>query len=96
MFLCNITKFRVIFKRLYLLLIYLCLLYTLSYGKMKTWFIDMRRSIGVYLNDFDKSNITSLVGRLLNVEKSAFSLMFCADEKFFLFIVSEVPVIEIE
>ena len=48
---------------------------------MKTWFIDLHISIGVYLNDFDKSNVTTLIGILLNIEKSAFFLMFRPDKK---------------
>ena len=63
---------------------------------MKTWFIDLHISISVYLNDFDKLNITSLIGRLLNVEKRAFFLMFRPDKKLLLIIGSENPVIEIE
>ena len=47
---------------------------------MKTWFIDLHISIAVYLNDFDKSNITTLIG-ILNIEKSAFFLMFRPDKK---------------
>ena len=70
------------FEGLCLLFIHLCLLYTLWSGKIKTWFIDLHISIGVYLNDFDKSNITSLIERLLNVEQSAFSQMFCPNWKF--------------
>ena len=50
MLLCSSLKLQnlgVFFEGLYLL-IYLCLLYTLSFGKMKTWFIDLRISVGIY------------------------------------------------
>ena len=50
MFLCSSLKLQnlgVFFEGLYLL-IYLSLLYTLSSGKMKTWFIDLHISIGIY------------------------------------------------
>ena len=50
MFLCsslNLQNLGVFFEGLYLL-IYFCQLYTLSSGKMKTWFIDLYISIGIY------------------------------------------------
>ena len=80
MFQFKITNFRVIFRKIIVSSFNLYLLYTLSSNKMKTWFIDPHISISVYLNDFDKSNITSLIGRLLNVEKRAFFLMFRPDK----------------
>ena len=81
MFQFKITNFRGIFRRIIISPFNLYLLYTLSSNKMKTWFIGLHISISVYLNDFDKSNITSLIGRLLNVEKRAFFLMFRPDKK---------------
>ena len=83
MFQFKITNFRGIFRRIIISSFNLYLLYTLSSNKMKTWFIDLHISIGVYLNDFDKSNITTLIGILLNIEKSAFFLMFHPDKKTF-------------
>ena len=50
MFLCSRLKLQnvgVFFEGLHLL-IYLCLLHTLSSGKMKIWFIDLHISIGIY------------------------------------------------
>ena len=57
MFLCSSLKLQYLvafFEGLYLL-IYFCQLYTLSSGKMKTWFIDQYISIGIYDLIFKKA-----------------------------------------